>query len=124
MADKLTEQFEAVAKQLVPLFTAHRAHLEITRESEKGIYCAVPGRQGPDSFFGAVDIVKNYVSFHLMPVYIYPELMRDMDPRLKKRMQGKSCFNFKKINNAELTALENLVVSSVKKYKETGYLTA
>jgi hypothetical protein len=49
-------------------------------------------------FFGAAQIKKNYVSFYLMPVYMYPDLLRNVSPELKKHMQGKSCFNFKKID--------------------------
>jgi hypothetical protein len=32
-----------------------------------------------------------------MPVYMYPELLKNISPALKKHMQGKSCFNFKKV---------------------------
>ncbi|MFN2530852.1 MAG: hypothetical protein ABR555_06120 [Pyrinomonadaceae bacterium] len=42
-------------------------------------------------FFGGVRKGKAYVSFHLMPVYVFPGRI---SPELKKRMQGKSCFNF------------------------------
>jgi hypothetical protein len=48
-------------------------------------------------FFGAAQIKKNYVSFYLMPVYMFPDLLKDISPELKKHMQGKSCFNFKKV---------------------------
>jgi len=48
-------------------------------------------------FFGSTVIKKNYVSFYLMPVYMYPDLLKDISPELKKHMQGKSCFNFKKV---------------------------
>jgi hypothetical protein len=41
--------------------------------------------------------MKNYVSFHLMPVYMYPDLLEGASPGLMKRMQGKSCFNFKRV---------------------------
>ena len=34
-------------------------------------------------FFGTVQIKKNYVAFHLMPVYVFPELLSDMSPELK-----------------------------------------
>jgi hypothetical protein len=59
-------------------------------------------------FFASTVTKKNYVSFYLMPVYMYPELLQDISPELKKRMQGKSCFNFKKVEPdlfAELAAL-------------------
>jgi hypothetical protein len=57
-------------------------------------------------FFGSVQIKKNYVSFYLMPVYMYPDLLEHVSPELKKHMQGKSCFNFKKI---ETTLFDELV---------------
>ena len=61
-----------------------------------------------DLFFGSAQIKKNYVSFYLMPVYMYPDMLKGISPELKKRMQGKSCFNFKQVDPAlfrELTAL-------------------
>jgi hypothetical protein len=45
-------------------------------------------------FFGGVNLGKSYVSFHLMPVYALPELSKSISPELRRRMQGKSCFNF------------------------------
>src|SRR5690606_27210837 len=44
-------------------------------------------------FFAAAQVKKNYVSFYLMPVYMYPDLLKKISPELKKHMQGKSCFN-------------------------------
>jgi len=43
-----------------------------------------------------------------MPVYMYPDLLKGVSLALKKHMQGKSCFNFKKVEPEllkELTAL-------------------
>jgi len=45
-------------------------------------------------YFGGIKIAKNYVSYHLMPVYACKEVRDAISPELKKRMQGKSCFNF------------------------------
>ena len=45
-------------------------------------------------YFAGVRRGKAYVSFHLMPVYACPEITEKISPELKKRMQGKSCFNF------------------------------
>ena len=55
-------------------------------------------KRGADIYFGGVVINKNYVSYHLMPVYVNPKLLEDISSELKKRMQGKSCFNFKSID--------------------------
>src|SRR5712691_2261566 len=59
-------------------------------------------------FFGAAQIKKNYVSFYLMPVYMFPDLLKGMSPELKKRMQGKSCFNFKEVDEKLFQELDNL----------------
>jgi len=55
-------------------------------------------------FFGAVQIKKSYVAFHLMPVYYYPELLDSISQDLKNKMQGKSCFNFK---DTDASCLQN-----------------
>jgi hypothetical protein len=65
-------------------------------------------KSGSPIWFGGVEIRKNYVSFHLMPVYGNPLLLKDASPSLLKRKQGKSCFNFTAIDSAhekELAAL-------------------
>lgn len=68
-------------------------------------------------FFGAVQIKKSYVSFHLMPVYYYPGLLNNISDELKKRMQGKSCFNFKDPDEKLFLELNSLTKSSFEKYK-------
>jgi len=74
-------------------------------------------------FFGSARIQKNYVSFYLMPVYMFPELLKDISPELKKRMQGKSCFNFKKVEPDLFKELAELTHKSVEQFrtsKENG----
>lgn len=59
--------------------------------------------------FGAVQVKKNYTSFHLFPVYVHPELVEDISDDLRKRMQGKSCFNFKSLDQVPREELSDLV---------------
>jgi hypothetical protein len=68
-------------------------------------------------FFASTVTKKNYVSFYLMPVYMYPELLQDISPELKKRMQGKSCFNFKKVEPALFAELATLTRKGAEKFK-------
>ncbi|SRR5258708_6351238 len=68
-------------------------------------------------FFGAVQIKKNYVSFYLMLVYVFPELLKGISPELKKHMQGKSCFNFKKVEPELFKELTKLTKLSVEKFR-------
>ena len=71
-------------------------------------------------FLAAVQIKKNYVSYHLMPVYMHPELLEGISPPLKKRMQGKSCFNFTTIDEELLQELESLTWQSIAWMKQEG----
>ena len=73
-------------------------------------------------FFGATKINKNYVSFHLMPVYVKPELLEKISSPLKKRMQGKSCFNFKVLENELINELKTLTKAAYDSYVEQGYI--
>src|SRR5437762_850760 len=60
--------------------------------------------KGQPLYFGSVRLGKAYVSFHLVPLYMCPELIKTISPALQKRMQGKACFNFKADPDAELVA--------------------
>jgi len=73
-------------------------------------------------FFGAVQVKKNYVSYHLMPVYVFPELLERMSEKLAKRMQGKSCFNFKAVDEETLEELAGLTNRSFERFREAGYV--
>ena len=64
-----------------------------------------PQHKGKPMWFGEVRLGKAYVSFHLMPLYMNPALQAMIPVGLKKRMQGKTCFNFKKAPEAELEQL-------------------
>ena len=68
-------------------------------------------------FFGAVQIKKSYVAYHLMPIYYYPELLDSISEELKNKMQGKSCFNFKDIDDSLFKELNTLTISCFDKYK-------
>ena len=71
-------------------------------------------------FFGAVQVKKSFVSFHLMPVYLKPELLAGLSPELKARMQGKSCFNFTQVDKPLFKQLAALTKAGFASYKEQG----
>ncbi len=49
-------------------------------------------------WFGAVTVKKSYVAYHLMPLYAHPELAEGISAELSKRRQGKTCFNFSRVD--------------------------
>lgn len=73
-------------------------------------------------YFGSVKVCKNYVSFHVMPIYVFPELREGISPELTRCMQGKSCFNFQKSKPELFNELEALVKSGFELYQNAGYV--
>jgi hypothetical protein len=69
-------------------------------------------------YFGGVQVRKTYVSFYLMPVYLYPDLLDGISPSLRKRMQGKSCFNFSRVDEALFDELGGLVKKGFEKIRQ------
>src|SRR5262247_2617615 len=58
--------------------------------------------------FAGVRLGKNYVSYHLFSVYAAPDDVQTLSPELKKRMQGKSCFNFATVDEPLFKELAKL----------------
>lgn len=57
-----------------------------------------------------------------MPVYMYPDLLEAVSPGLKKRMQGKSCFNFKQVDEPLLAELESLTLRGFARFQQEGLI--
>lgn len=72
--------------------------------------------------FGSAVIKKNYVSYYLFPVYVFPDLLEGISPELKKRMQGKSCFNFTKVQEAEMNELQQLTQRGYERYRQEAFV--
>ena len=82
-----------------------------------------PQHKGEPMYFGSVRLGKAYVSFHLMALYMCPTLNTGIAPALKKRMQGKTCFNFKTLPELDVTAeLQRLTDASMKLWAEKKWL--
>ena len=125
----MATEFAAVYAALKPLLTKHAKRFSVKAESAEGINLETrspspfPQHKGHPMFFGGIRVGKGYVSFHLMPVYMCPELNKLISPELKKRMQGKSCFNFKTVPEPELLSeLKQLTDASVKNWVERKWL--
>jgi hypothetical protein len=114
------ENFEKLRKVLSSLDKG----LEIKKDEPDYYYLNTNTQvKNKDMFFGAVQIRKSYVAYHLYPVYTNPELLDGISDSLKKRMQGKSCFNFKKeITEEQLNGINELTQASYKKFIENGYI--
>jgi hypothetical protein len=75
--------------------------------------------KGRPMWFGAVKRGKAYVSYHLMPLYMSPALNAKIPAPLRKRMQGKTCFNFKTLPDAEAIAgLTGLTAAAIRGWQQ------
>jgi hypothetical protein len=67
-----------------------------------------------------VQIGKAYVSYHFMPVYMFPKLRERMSKELQARMQGKSCFNFKTADESLFKELERVTAEGFAMSRKAG----
>ena len=112
--------FPLIFEQLKNILKPYAARLSLKADTSDTYYLDGPYSEKwqKELFFGSAQIKKNYVSFYLMPVYMYPELLENISPELKKHMQGKSCFNFKKVKPGLFAELAELTRQGADKFKE------
>jgi hypothetical protein len=72
-------------------------------------------------YFAGVRTNKNYVSFHLLHMYYNPAAKKALSPALKKRIQGKACFNFTAIDEDCFAELGRLIADGLKIYKSKEF---
>lgn len=112
--DAILKALTTLLKRSAPGLDAEETNAGYTLITRK------PGPRGEPSWFGGIGARKNYVSYHLMPVYEDPALLDDISPELRKRMQGKSCFNFKTVDKALFKELGELTARCKQRWKADG----
>jgi len=116
--------FTAVYAELHKILAPYAAKLDTKKDDEAELYVDTLHIQKNKKplFFGAVQRKKSYVSYHLMPVYVRPELLASVSPELRSRMQGKSCFNFSVVDPALFKELGALTKAGYASYREQGFV--
>jgi hypothetical protein len=101
---------EPVYRRLKSILEPFGRRLHVTDESPTSysVDVAPDGVRNPTTWFGGVRLGKRYVSYYLMPVYVDPSLAGTISPELRRRMQGKSCFNFTKVDEGLFAELDSL----------------
>lgn len=121
--------FEPVFRTLKGVMEKHADRLAVLADDASVYNLAgrtpspFPQHKGQPMWFGAVRMGKAYVSFHLMPLYMNARLQASVSPGLKRHMQGKTCFNFKKMPDPELLReLEHLTLAAVEDWAAKQWL--
>jgi len=102
-----------------------RSRKEPPSEPHPGSYLLLgaPTDKYPDGqMFAAVRKGKRYVSYYLLSLYLEPGQLDGLSPELRKRMQGKTCFNFTQVDDALLDELDELTDRGRDLYAERGLL--
>lgn len=109
------DDLSAVEARLWAILTPYRERLEAN-----ALYGVAtirrPGAKAHD-YFAGVKAGARRVSYFLKPVYTYPELLDSLSPVLRKRMQGTSCFNFARVDEALFEELARLTERSFRAYE-------
>jgi len=107
--------FQAVFERLKGILApyAREMHVSADEPTSYGVDMAPAAERNPTTWFGGVRLGKRYVSYYLMPVYVEPALLETVSPELRRRMQGKSCFN--------LTAVDEALIGELEALTRTGY---
>ena len=118
------QDLNIVFAELRSIMAPFAAKLDIMKDDASELYVDTRFVQKNKKalFFGAAQIKKSSVSFHLMPVYTNPELLDGLSPALKSRMQGKSCFNFSAVDKVLFGELASLTKTCFASYQDQGYV--
>jgi len=123
-SQKSSDAFEQVFNALKQIMVSNLVGLTVLHD-EPGKYYLLTNALNKNKqpiWFGGVEIKKNYVSYHLFAVYCAPALMGKMSESLKKRMQGKACFNFKSVDEELFKELAELTVACREAFKSMVFV--
>ena len=124
VAQDRADSFAASFFALKRIFAPHEKHLKVNTDTRSRFYLETksPSYKGKPLFFGAVISGRAAVSFHLMPLYWDESLRKKVSAQLKKRMQGKSCFNFTEPDPALFRELSKLTSAGFALYRRKNLL--
>lgn len=81
----MPQNFEEVFERLKAILKPLEKDLKV-KTDEPGKYYLIANKlneKKQEIWFGGVETKKNYVSFHLVPVYVFPVLLNEASPELK-----------------------------------------
>ncbi|MBC7926101.1 MAG: hypothetical protein H7039_10645 [Bryobacteraceae bacterium] len=116
-------EFSAAFDALVGLLRPLESRLAV-KADEPGNYMTetrAPSYRGKPMMFASV-ASKSYVAFHFFPVYLWPEMLDAISPELRRKMQGKTCWNFRRVEPELFSELQRLVQDGLQRYETAGYL--
>ena len=118
------DSFAAAFFGLKRILAPYTKSLNVNADTRTRLYLETKSAsyKGKPLFFGAVISGRAYVSFHLMPLYWDASLSKRLSADLKKKMQGKSCFNFTSPDPKLFRELAKITAGGFALYKRKNLL--
>lgn len=111
--------FTRIRKQLLPY--GKKMDTRVDKAAAYQLYILkdieLAGRKFKECYFGGIVIQKTMVAFYFFPIYTHPEAFI-IPAEIKKNLKGKSCFNFKKLDDGQEKAIGQLLSDGFAFYKK------
>lgn len=116
--------FDQVFRKLKAIFQPHQKNMIVAQDTKTTYLLNTRHimKNKQPLCFGGVRLGKAYVSFYLMSVYVSAPEMKGMSPELRKRMQGKSCFNFKTVDEKLFRELAKLTKAGAARFNDQKFI--
>lgn len=129
----MPSNFQITFSRLKTILKKHKRDFDVKPDSDSSY--GIQGKPGPSTLeawggkmrkpvmpIAWIEIGKSYVSYHIMALYMNTALQNSMSKELKTRMQGKTCFNFKNIDEKLFKELDQLTEKAIDDFKRTGFV--
>jgi hypothetical protein len=129
----MTSEFKAVFERLRSILNTHAGAFVVSEDSATRFCLSAPvgaatlrawrGKRKSEMIPVAwTEVGKAYVSFHHMALYGSPKLREGLSEELSRRMQGKTCFNFRTEKEIPVSELEELTARGCEGMRAAGFI--
>jgi hypothetical protein len=118
--------FPAAFAALRDILKKHAGGLSVVADTPTDFTVTSPAQtpNGKSLWVGCVLLKKSAVTYHLFPLYFNPKLQAAIPAELLPRMQGKTCFNFKRPDANLFAQLDTLTQLAREGFERHGFLDA
>ena len=124
----MKEPFEPIFARLKSVLGSYSPPMKAVSDSAKryDLYTTKEvemfGRKYPSLYFAGIKLQKGSVGFYYFPLYMYPEMLADIPPELKKLLKGKTCFHIKKYDEEIFRQVEKVMKEGLKCYTKKNFI--
>ena len=118
---EIQQKLHLLLKSFVPPLRVRKESLEIFEVC--GTKQVMQGKQKVEGFYFASVVPKpKDIRFYFFPIYTHPKQFEMLSQAMQKCLKGKSCFHFKKMDEALINELSNMVALGVQLYKKDNLI--